>query len=32
VPTRDGVINQATMRSALHAHHIRAARGAPVTP
>jgi 2-polyprenyl-6-methoxyphenol hydroxylase-like FAD-dependent oxidoreductase len=32
VPTRDGVIDQATMRSALHAHHMRAARGAAVTP
>jgi hypothetical protein len=31
VPTRDGVIDQPTMRSALHAHHIRAARDAPMT-
>jgi hypothetical protein len=29
VPTRDGVINQATMRSALHAHHMRSAHGEP---
>ena len=31
LPTRDGVADQATLRSALHAHQLRAARGAPVT-